>query len=127
MGPDMASARGAGARAILAPTGRARVRVLALMVVLAVMAATAPALEALLFGPHDHVAATASTPGHPAVGAAQGEHSTSPHHRELSANPAERAEGGVIVCPMRFIATLADSSPLSPSHTSFGPLAPPRA
>lgn len=108
------------------PVISSRARPLTVMVLLlAALAACAPTIDAMLFGPHDHIAdATQETDrtalaGHPDL--------ATPHHCELSANPAGTPPIMVAETPVMLTWALSETILSAALHAPSAPLAPPRA
>jgi hypothetical protein len=100
-------------------------RVLIAAWVLSVVFLSAPVADALLFGPHDHVAtageyglAQNASAAVPAAGA---------HHCELSVSPAGAVAVLDLPAPATFISDVGEPPMLAAGHTPLVPLAPPRA
>lgn len=107
---------------------RAPRRVVAtLIAVLAVLAAVASPVDALVFGPHDHVAAATNTGTADTITSTGDTTSQMPHHCELSINPAERVTRVALPLPLPLSETLAEPILLSAYDTPFGLFPPPRA
>src|SRR5262245_23018955 len=103
-------------------------RTVALFVgVLALLAAVGPTVDALVFGLHDHVVEFPRSASGQVLNPVGNAHTTTPHHCELSANPAERAAHAVLAAPSVIAWMVTEPSLPTLRGTPFAPSAPPRA